>query len=152
MHGINRADGAFAARVEDQFTNGEHTVRVRIGKRPEQHRVDYAEDGRIGADTDGKGKNGDGAEAGIPANPSKGIAKILADGIERRKPALITIAFFGGFDAAEPDPGAAIGLVRRHTAPHIFFGEQLDMGIELCGEIGLGIITGEAPEQLIQNR
>src|SRR6266576_998773 len=149
MHGVDRADRAFTARVEDYLANREHAVRILVGKRLEKHGVDQGEDGRICTDADAERNNGDGAEAGILTDPPKGIAQILTDGIEDGKPALLAIAFLRRFDAAKREPGTAIGFLWGHTAPHVFVSEQLDMGTEFLGEIGLGIAVGEASEQLI---
>jgi hypothetical protein len=79
--------------VWKKFAKREHTLRILVGKWPEEHRVDKREDGSVGAYANGEGKDSDRGEARIPTNSANGIPEVLSDGVEGRQTALIAVAF-----------------------------------------------------------
>jgi hypothetical protein len=83
------------------------------------------------------------------AHPAQRIAEIVAEGIEHGQAALIAVALLRGLDAAKLQSGMALRLVRLNTAADVFVGQQLDMRIELLGEIAVGLSAIEAAEQAL---
>jgi hypothetical protein len=112
-----------------KFRNRENALRIRVSKRPQKDGVHDRENSGVRADTDGKGKDSDNRETGVPAKSANGIPDVLSDGIEDRQAALIAIELLCRFDAAELKPGAAIRLVRGHAAENVFFSKQLDVSL-----------------------
>ena len=55
-------------------------VAIGIRKRPQQHRMDNAENGGVGADAEGEGENGDGGKAGILAHHAESVGAIVDQG------------------------------------------------------------------------
>ncbi len=122
-----------------EFACDEHPVRIVVGQRSEQHGIDQREDGGVGADADGQRKDGDDRESRISADPANGVPKIVTQDLERGQSSLIPIAFFGGLHAAEPDPRAPVRLVGRQSTANVFVGQPLDVGLDLLGEIAVGM-------------
>ena len=91
VHGHN----APVIELKGHFADREQTLRLLVGKRLKEHRVDKREDGGVCADADGEGKDSNSGETGIPADAAKGVTEILGGGIENRQPALLSIAFLG---------------------------------------------------------
>src|SRR5690348_5795692 len=56
--------------------------RIVYRKGAEHHRIDQAEDGRVGANAESEGQNGDGCEPRIPAQLAQAVAQILKQGLE----------------------------------------------------------------------
>ena len=50
------------------------------GNRPQQHGVDQAEDGGVGADAERERKRGDGGEAGLLASSRRRVTEVLKHG------------------------------------------------------------------------
>ena len=88
-------------QIGARFADPDQALGFRIRQRPQQHRIDDAEEGRVRADPDREQEDGDGGEPGTLADRAKRVAEILAEGIEARQTALIAVALLGGFDAAE---------------------------------------------------
>jgi hypothetical protein len=51
-------------------------------RRPEQQPVNDAEHRGIGADAEAKGHHNGGCESGLGAQPAKGVAEVLLQGVE----------------------------------------------------------------------
>src|SRR5262249_43863704 len=66
-----------AAGLRLAFPDHHQSFRVRIGKRLEQHRVDYTEDRRVRADAERERQHGDEGEAGALHQRSHAVAQVL---------------------------------------------------------------------------
>ena len=62
------------------FPNEDQSLGRRVGKRPQQHRLDDAVNRRRGADGESQGENGDGGERGRSTQQTCGDAKIGEEG------------------------------------------------------------------------
>ena len=127
--GEGRAVGVAEAGIED----GE-AVGVGVGERAQENGVDEAEDGGVGADADGQGKDGEGGEGGAATQLAEGVAEILGEGFEGGSGAAVADGLLDLLDAAAVGEGGAAGFVGRHAGGDAFVGEEVgvsaDFGVE----------------------
>ena len=101
----------------------------------EDDRVDKGEDGGVGADAEGESEDGDGSEGGILAQGAQGVADVLEQRFEERDAAGVATFFFGGFEAAKFEAGAAEGFVPRDAGGD----EVVGVGFEMEAEFGVHV-------------
>jgi hypothetical protein len=71
--------GGAAHLMED----ADELLGMRIGQRPQEHRVDHGEDRRVGADAQGQRHHGGQSESGRPGEPADGVAQVLQECLHR---------------------------------------------------------------------
>ena len=107
-------------------------VGIPVWQRPEQRRVDHAEDGHIRADAECQGDDGGCREARRPARLAPREANVLPDLIQPRR-TLVAHGFPGLLDAAECTNGRAPGLGRCHSAREV----RLGLHVEVIAQLGV---------------
>jgi hypothetical protein len=63
------------------FGEEHEPVRLLVGKRAQQHRVDHAEDRGVGADAQGQGQDGHGGESGAARQHASPVTDVLPPGL-----------------------------------------------------------------------
>src|SRR5690242_1342867 len=104
--------------LEPRGHNLHEPVRFRVRQRPEQHAVNGAEDGRVGADAEGEGEDGDGREGGALGERTDGVAQVLEQRLHVRLP---RFGVRGPRFPSYSDRSATIGstLVARRAGHHV---------------------------------
>ena len=101
-------------------------------KRPEAHRVDELEDGRVRADAERERQDGDDRESGIEPQEARAVAQVLPDGLERARSCSSGRSPRGSgwdsraFDAPPP------ARVSRHSARHLLVDLRREIRLELA--------------------
>jgi len=103
------------------------SIGVVVRQRPEQHRVDDAEDRRVGADPKGKGQHGDSGEAGCLEKGADRVPQVAHDIVEPPKATLIPMHFPHLLDSAEVASRRLARRLRRPPTTHVFVCLQLEM-------------------------
>ena len=88
-------------------------------QRPEERRVDQAEDGGVRADAEREREDRRRGEAGVLAEYAHRGDQILAECVERRDSVLIAISFLRLRRAAQADQRVAPRLVGRHARAQV---------------------------------
>ena len=99
--------------------------------------IDDGEDGRVGADAESQGEDGDGSEARVSAELAETVAAIGDHGGKPIASPLLANLLFHLFDAAKLDPRGALRFLRRHAGTNIFLGQHFEMGMNLLVEVCL---------------
>ena len=86
------------------------------GEGPEQHAVDDAEDGRVGADPEREGGHRDDRERGRPTQEADAVARVLQETLDRGPAPLRARHLLDQRFAAELPPGGRLGI-RGRLAP-----------------------------------
>ena len=82
VHKIREAERAAAFIVAHvRAGDGDEALRLGEGQRLQQDGVHHAEDGGVGADTDGQGENGHGGEARAFRQHAERVTQILPHGV-----------------------------------------------------------------------
>jgi hypothetical protein len=110
-------------------------LRVGEGKRAKKQRVDYAEDGDVGADSKGKNKNGDEGETAVAAQGADGVTQILEKNVEFHKSSRFALFVFCQVDTAETNECLAAAFERSEAAPDVL----LDGHFEMRGDFGFEV-------------
>jgi len=119
------------------FAEPNQPLAVRVGQRPQKHRVDDAENGGVRADAERERQNDDQGEAWRLANAAQAVPDVLKDGFEPRKlPRLPRLLLRAGHVAEGAASGCA-GFGGRHAAFDVFGRHQVEMGLHLVGEIAV---------------
>ena len=133
-HGVGlAADLGMAGPDRDQLLG------LLVGQRREQDGVDDTEDGAVDADAErqcGDARDGEGA---VTAEAADGIAGVLDQRFERRQSSAIAMGFGDRGHAAEPGERAPAGLFRRHAGAKVVGDVQIDVALQLVGELLLGV-------------
>ena len=130
-----------AAAVDLARGDRHQAIGLRVRQRPENRRVDDAEDREVDADAE-REHGDDGGNARL-AQSAYGVAAVLPQLVEQALPAGGAEFFFQAFCAAELEPRAALRLGRRHAAPHQVVGVGVDMEPQLVGDAVLEALPPE---------
>ena len=97
-------------------------IGIRVGKRPQQHAVDDAEDRRGGADAEAEREDGDEGEALGPDEHADAVAQVAA-GSPRAAPGGYSsrVLLLEVLDAAEPDERLASRFLGRQARARMYF-------------------------------
>ena len=116
---------------------------IRVGQRLEQHAVDDAEDGRVGANAERHRHDDDHGETGIAAKGPDPVPHVLRDRFgDAREPRVPDVVLDPVHDA-EGAHGGLAGRHRRHPGPDVLLGEHVEMEGQLCVELALVARTPE---------
>ena len=107
------------------------SVGLGVGQRPEQHRVDEAEDRRVRADSDPQREDDDQAEARVPPEAPQGVLHVADDRLEHGKPRLVPERLLELRNAAELRAGEPAGLGGRVPGADVLRREQVEMHLDL---------------------
>src|SRR5262249_20785758 len=91
----------------------------------------------------------DGGEAGVLAEEPRAEAQIAEHRLEPAHPALVAHALLRLGDAAEAKPRLAPRVLEGHAAPQAVVDVELEVGVELLGEVAL---AGGGPQRPAQAR
>lgn len=104
---------------------------------PQQHRVDQAEDGGVGAGAERQRDDGHGGKAALPAEHAQGVSQILERRLDERQAAAIPIDLFDLIDAAEGAQRRVPGVVSGHPSAPVLVDLHLEVAADLVVEIPL---------------
>jgi hypothetical protein len=112
----------------------EELIRVRIGKRFQEHCVNDAENSRVRANAECKREHSDGGEGGGLAQGAEAIAEVAEEIVEVSFPPGVADFFFDAFEAAEFHLGAATGFFGGHASCDIVDDLPFEMEAEFLVE------------------
>jgi hypothetical protein len=118
-------------------------VRVREWKRPQEYRVDDAEDSDIRADAEGEDEDGDYGEGAVAAEGAKGVLQVLEKDVESHESSRFTLFEFRGVDGAEANQRLATGFQGSETALNVLGDGELDVGRDFGFEVGIELRLAE---------
>ena len=110
-------------------------VGIGIVERPQQHRVDDAEDGAVGADAQRQRQQGGRGEPTGAEQPADPVARILKEHLDRWQPALFAIALLHLGDSSESSKCGSTRVGGRQAAPHVLLRQHLDMKLDFVVEV-----------------
>ncbi len=126
-----RAGNGVAPARRNRLEHIHQSIRFRIRLRPQEHGIDRAEDGGVGADPHGQSGDGDECEARRLAEEACGVAQILPDLSPPRAKPVIAHPLLVGFNVAELERGVATRRSRIVPLPHTLRGFPLEMRAHL---------------------
>ncbi len=133
---IERAD-AVARRRRRRFEHTDDAFGLGIRERLQQHGIDQAEHGSVGANANRHHPDRDGGKAAIPQQQLQPVADVTQERVDPADGALIAMRFLHRFDAAEPAPGLAPGLLGRQARGQAVTLGHLEVGQHLALELAL---------------
>jgi len=83
---VRRRGGAAPSGLLPLSRQRDDAIGTVIAERPQQHRVDHAEDRGVGADAERERANRQQREPGLAAQRARGVAKILKNGVHSVPP------------------------------------------------------------------
>ena len=107
-------------------------------QRSQQQRVEYGENRRIRADSQGEREDGRDGESGRAPERAQAVAEILERGFDDRDAALVAVSFLHAIDAAEIAVGGGAGFLRGEAIEPVLFGERFEVEADLVLEVALG--------------
>ncbi len=113
-------------------------LRLREGQRAQNDGVHDGEDRRIDADAKPEDDDRGEREAWALDQPSRAVVKITNQGLNHGHPSSIAIRFFGLLDASERDERTTPRFVCGHAEAHVVVDVELQMALELVGELAIG--------------
>ena len=119
--------------------HGDEPVGVRVRKRRQEHRIDNAEDGGVGADAEREREDGREGEGGSATKAAQRVRHIAEGLIDDRHAAAIAIRLFRRLEPAKLQDGVAARLVGRHAGPDAGVDVQLQVALELLGQVGVAM-------------
>ena len=111
-----------------------------VGEGLEEHAVDEAEDGGVGADAETQREHDGGGEARAAAQAAQAVADVLHQHLEEPAAARVAASLLGLVDAAKRDDGRAPGLLRGHAAPDVGRRLEVEMQAHLVVELCLQLL------------
>ena len=121
-------------------------------QRPQQHGVDDAEDGGIGADAERERQHRDGGEAGRAAQTSDRVPHVVSDVLQPPERSRVAMQVLRQRHAAHRAPRGQARLVRRQSAAAMLVFEQREMRRHLAIEIRVGAIRRKTLSNRRMNR
>ncbi len=118
-------------------------MRLGIGKWPQQHAVQYAEDRRIRSDADGQRQQYGDCEARRPPQPAAHMLQIDQHRFESLPLPHFTAPLPEECHIAEIATRSSFGLLARHAFFHQFIGPLVDVFLDGDGDIVIAAISGE---------
>src|SRR5262245_6431936 len=110
-------------------------VRVSVWERPQQYRIDDAEDRRIRADTQAESERGDTGKAGVSPQRPHTKPQILKECIDESDSTHIAMRLLQQCQVSELAPGGPGGLLFGHPLADISPGEQAQVRLDLVVEL-----------------
>ena len=145
--------------VRPMIPDHHQPVRLSVGQRLEQHRIQHAEHRRVCADAERNCQHRSGGESGLVPKPAPGVRGVLSHSPEQL---VYTHAFLPAFRrvvkalarqveagrAPEPSQRLGVCLFARHAAPHELLDAQLEVRLDLLVDRGVqrSSADGEAEE------
>src|SRR5690348_1705450 len=126
--------------------------RVAHRQRTEDHRVDQAEDRRIGADAEGQRQDRYGCEPGVAAELAEAVAQILDQGFEPLEAPGGAHLFLDLRGVAEGAACGVGGFFRRSARGLLVFRFQFQMTAQFALKLRLALMTAEQAGQTNQAR
>ena len=131
-----RRDVGLAHVVPDHH----ETVRVGVGQRADQHRVEGAEHRGNPADAERERRDRDRRERRIASDLPQSVADVPPDRVEPGAMATGSHAFLGLFHAAQLEHGQTAGLGGRRAVADFVGGGHVDERLQLVVQILLGSV------------
>src|SRR6476661_1310409 len=104
-----------------RLKRGEYLIGIRKRQRLQEHRINDAENSRVGTDTESKREYRDGREAGILPQHAESVTRVLQERLDHRQAPQFAVGIFELGEASQPDASGAPGLFWRHASAHVFF-------------------------------
>ncbi len=120
-------------------------IRIGDGERTEQQRVHDAEDGGVGADAQGKRRDGDGGEGGRAPQRAHGVAHVLRERLNQGPRPCVAHLRLDLLGAAELDARGPPGRPRFHAAGDVLVFEQVEVGPQFVVE---RLLDAGAPDEV----
>ncbi len=109
-------------------------IRVGVGQRPQQRRLDEAEDGEAAAHAEGQDEDRGDGQARALDQLSQRQPDVLHRVLDDRHRALIAIGLFHGFQSSQRQVRLPAGLVRREPAADVVVDVEGEVALDLVGE------------------
>ena len=122
-----------AVTVAKRFAKDDETIGAGVGERPQRHRVEEREDGRVRADAQAEREHCHRGEARMPAQAADRIARILQQRLEPHQPVGVTTLVLPSRQAAEI---ARRGVARRLEG-HAARDEGVDLSLEVVAQLSV---------------
>ncbi len=119
--------------------HADQAIRIGIRQRTEEDRVDEAEDGGVGADTERQREDRGERETGIAPQHAQRVADIPDERFDDGNPSLVADPFLGLFDTAELAERDAARIRLRQSAPQVIADTLVDVLPNLHVELSLDI-------------
>ena len=113
------------------------TVRLRIGQRPQEHRIDQAEDDGVGSQAQRERSHRSHRKPGVAAQIAYAQDDIAPKAVHRGKAKLLVVLFPPQRHAAHLQPRQSPCLIWRHTSAHVLLGRQVQMTFKLPREFAV---------------
>ncbi len=118
-------------------------LRLADGKVAEHERIQQAENGGIGSNTERQSQNGGDGKDAIAAQSAGGVAQVAPEGGEQRELAAVAAFFFDGLDAAQRDACSPARLFRRNARADVVFREHFEVSVEFQCELVVLVLPYE---------
>jgi len=132
-------------RIGRQLVN----LKIEIGQRLQQHRVDDAEHGGVGADAEGEGQDSHRREARRSAQRPHGISQITARILQPPERSLASVELLRLLNPSQRALGGEPSLLRRHASTSKLVLRQREMGSELTREVRFRPLR---PEEVVESK
>ena len=132
-----------AAPDPSQLPDGDQLIGRGIGQRPEERRIDDAEDRGVDADAEGQRRHSGGGEAWRLREEPQRIPQVLQQRLHAAEATAVANGFPRLFDTADRAPRLAMGLGRRQSAAERILLEHFEMRAQFVVELA---VDPAAPE------
>ena len=149
LHGDRQARELIAPLRNDHF-HAVDFVRLGIGQRPQQHRVDDAEDGRVRADAEREREHGDAGESRASAEHPRRMPRVVPELLQPRPSPRGGGVFRDQREAAKLASGRGASLIARQSSRGSLVGLLGQMELELVAKVGFLAPPIGQPPQLAQ--
>jgi len=116
---------------------------LRIRQRAEHGSIDEAENGGIGADSQGQCDHRGGGESGVLAEDADTVTNILKESFDHTAAVRVPAFFLGGLDASHREHGLPPRLFRRHTLGDFLLRQAVDVVAQFGVKILLHLLPSE---------
>ncbi len=130
--------GALAPRGSQIFDDANQPIGMRVGQRPQEQRVDDAENCRVGADAEREGRDDHERERWIPPEAPQRVTGVLPQVIEPDQPARLVEALLRGGDVAEPPMRHRARLLAAQAVADEAVGFEREVSLDFRVEIVVG--------------
>ncbi len=126
------------------------TIGFGVGQRPQQDRIDHAEDGGVGADTERQDEDRRDRKTRALAEHTHRVPDVAAECLEGWKAPSIAMALSRHFHASKLQDRLPARFLLRQAAPYAVVHVQLDVAFELGVEVAVAALRPEGAAQANQ--
>jgi hypothetical protein len=114
-------------------------LRVRVRQRFDQHAIDHGEDGCVCAKAQRQRQHDGERECRIPAHPAQGVSEIAPQRVEQANGVHLVDLLANANGVPELAMRGAPCFTRRHPAAGVFFGFDVEVGLQLFGSLAIPV-------------